>query len=204
MTDRSWAAALMSQQIWCWGQDVKRPEGNWLAEIGFVRNPPPEHRKDCSSVYTLAIGPTRRIVLRGFGVYIGDDEVGGLFIERYGFAPKFSPMSNLACPPWSDKDLPAFDTPKRGQQCDCMILLLRLLDWIRDYEFDLTSRLGIDYRKNTIAKWNNGKRLFIPAEQMASSWRKLSMLIVGNFDQWILRSCKATSPVPTNQDTSHE
>lgn len=204
MIDRTWAAALLSQQIWCWGQDVKRPEGNWLTEIGFIRNPPPKHREGCSSVYTLAIGPTRRIVLRGFGVYIGDDEVGGLFIERFGFAPKFSPQSNLACPSWSDEDLPFFDTPTNGQRCDCVILLIRLLDWIREYEFDLTSRLGIEYRKNTIARWNNGKRLCIPAEQMATSWRKLSMLITSNIDQWIFKSCTAMFPVPTNQGFNHE
>lgn len=35
------AISLLSQQAWCWGRDVIRPEGNWLVEIGFDRVEPP-------------------------------------------------------------------------------------------------------------------------------------------------------------------
>ena len=37
------AEALLSQQIWCWGCDIMRPNGNWLIEIGFKRIEPPNH-----------------------------------------------------------------------------------------------------------------------------------------------------------------
>ncbi len=185
MIDRAWATGLLSQQIWCWGQDVKRPEGNWLMELGFQRVTPPEHGKDCSSVYTLAINQRTRIVLRGFGVYIGDDARGGLFLERYGFTPRYSMNSRLECPPWADKDLPIFGCPNRQQRDKTAMMLLELLDWIRQYEFDVASRLGTDYRRETLVKWNNGKRRFIPAETFASSWRRLSLAVAADTESWI-------------------
>lgn len=189
MIDRDWAAGLLSQQIWCWGQDVKRSEGNWLLEIGFQRTAPPEHRKECSSVYTLSLSEKTRVVLRGFGVYIGDDRRGGVFIERYGFTPKHSPKSRLECPPWSGDDLPTFELPTDKQRDATAMLLLELLDWIRQYEYDVVTDLGIDYRRETLTKWNNGKRLFYPAEQMASSWRKLSIALAADPSTWL--SCSS-------------
>ena len=47
------AVGLLSQQIWCWGKDILRSEGNWLLHQGFTRLEPPVDREDCSSVYTL-------------------------------------------------------------------------------------------------------------------------------------------------------
>lgn len=185
MIDKHWATGLLSQQIWCWGQDVKRAEGNWLHEIGFQRARPPEHRKECSSVYTLAISDQSQIVLRGFGVYIGDDTKGGLLIERYGFTPKYSASSRLECPPWSDTDMPVFLAPLPQQRDKTAMLLLDLLDWIRQYECDVVSRLGIEYRRATLVQWNNGKRPFTPAERLASSWRKLSQVIAADVDTWV-------------------
>ncbi len=192
ITRQQWAADLLSQQVWCWGQDVKRPDGNWLTETGFLRKKPPENRKDCSSVYTLEISTTTRIVLRGFGVFIGDDSTGGLFVERYGFTPKFSTKTKLDCPPWSDKDMPLFERPLPDQRYGCMLLLLRLLDWIRQYETDVATKLGIDYRRQTLIQWNNGKRRFIPAEQIGSAWRRLSHMIAADPLTWLGRR------VPTN------
>ena len=31
----SFGVALLSQQIWCWGRDILRAQGNWLIEQGF-------------------------------------------------------------------------------------------------------------------------------------------------------------------------
>jgi len=120
-----------------------------------------------------------------FGVYIGDDSIGGLFIERFGFTPKYTPLSNLKCPPWSNDDLPEFADPPPKRQYDCVSLLLRLLDWIRGYESRVATTLGLGYRRQTLVQWNNGERLFIPAEQLASSWRRLSQTVAANAHTWI-------------------
>jgi len=176
------ATALLSQQIWCWGQDIKRPEGNWLLDSGFDRFTPPEDRIHCSSVYSLDLKGNRRIILRGFGVFFGDDARGGVFLDRYRFTPKYSESSSLKCPPWSDGDVPVMNIPSPSQRVDCLFLLLDLIGWIRQYEVDIIARLGIKYRQDSLSQWNNGKRVSIPAEEIAAGWRSLSFLVANDFD----------------------
>ena len=176
------AVGLLSQQTWCWGRDILRPEGNWLLEIGFRRIKPPDDRENCASVYSLQLPEQRCVVLRGFGVFYGDHRRGGVFLPRYEFAPRYSTESTLRCPPWTDDDLPSLEPPNESQRNDCVALTLDLIDWIRSYEVTIVKRLGISYRRSTLERWNNGKRLFTPAEKFASAWRELSFQVAANFD----------------------
>ena len=174
------AAGLLSQQIWCWGQDILRPAGNWLIEFGFNRMPPPMDRQDCASVYTLTLSPGKRIVLRGFGLFFGDDAKGGVFLERYTFQPQFTNQSKLTLDSWSCQDIPALRKPEGSDRSICRLMTMELIEWIIGYEMQVSERLGIDYRRETLLSWNNGKRWFLPAEQMMSQWRKLSFAIGTN------------------------
>ena len=70
------------------------------------------------------------------------------------------------------------------------MLLLGLVDWIREYEVGIVSQLGLLYRQKTLLDWNNGKREVIPAEQMAASWRRLSLAIASKPADWLLPSIK--------------
>ena len=149
-------AGLLGQQIWCWGRDILRAEGNWLVEIGFDRLESPSDREECSSVYTLQLPQGRRVVLRGFGAFFGDDQHGGVFLHRYEFRPRYTADSKLECPPWSETDLPKMGTPEESQRDACASLTLGLIDWIRGYEVTILERLGIEYRRSTLEKWNNG------------------------------------------------
>ena len=115
------AEGLLSQQIWCWGCDIMRPEGNWLIEIGFKRIEPPDNRSDCPSVYSLELPRGQCIVLRGFGVFFGDPEYGSIFVPRYEFQPKYTTQPALDCPPWSDEDLPALHMPMSHQNEKCAL-----------------------------------------------------------------------------------
>ncbi|MEO1526157.1 MAG: hypothetical protein AAFX06_12025 [Planctomycetota bacterium] len=166
------ASGLMSQQLWCFGQDVKRPEGNWLVELGFHRTPPPEKRKDCASLYTLDLSEKQRIVLRGFGVFLGDDSFGGLFIERYCFRPLLSTEACLV-KAWACEDLPDLHPPKPEQDPSVHAMLLTLVDWLISYEAETMSRLGIGYRQRTLQSWNNGERWSTSAEDMIQLWKRL-------------------------------
>ncbi|WP_246112623.1 hypothetical protein [Allorhodopirellula solitaria] len=181
----TWAASLLSQQIWCWGQDITRTAGNWLIEIGFNRDRPPEERKNCPSVYTLQLDRRTRVVLRGFGIYYGDDRHGGIFLERYGFAPTYTTDSRLVCPPWSNQDLPTLEAPAPNERTDCLMLMLGLFEWIRNYEFDIVDCLGLAYREEVIMRWADGRRVVTPAQQMAVSWRKLSLSLSANPEAWL-------------------
>ncbi|MEM6798139.1 MAG: hypothetical protein AAF589_01370 [Planctomycetota bacterium] len=180
------AADLLSQQIWCWGQDILRPEGNWLLEIGFDRIAAPADRESCSSVYALEMPRGRRVVLRGFGVFYGDDRLGGVFLKRYEFLPKYTPQATLECPPWSSDDLPSLNLPTETQLDRSTSLTVGLIDWIRTYEENVLERLGIDYRQATLNKWESNKRPVVPAKEMVSSWRSLGLAVDGDLDAMVL------------------
>ena len=172
--------SLFSQQIWCWGRDILRPEGNWLLEMGFDRQAAPADREQCSSVYSLECSDGRRVTLRGFGVFYGEDRLGGVFLPRYVLRPRYTSKAKLECPPWSDADLPELGTPTQSQRDACLSLTLGLIDWICGYETQIMERLGVEYRRSTLATWNNGKRQVVPAEEMADTWQSLGVAAAQN------------------------
>ena len=63
------AVKLLSQQVWCWGRDIERIEGNWLMEIGFERSEPTFRCENCDSIYSLELSNGKRVILRAFGVF---------------------------------------------------------------------------------------------------------------------------------------
>ena len=179
------AVGLLSQQVWCWGRDVLRPAGNWLLEVGFDRIEPPADRQGCSSVYSLRLPGERCVVLRGFGVFYGDRRRGGVFLPRYEFSPKYTPSATLDRPPWSSADLPTLKAPTDPQRTACTSLTLDLLDWVRSYEVGIVERLGIEYRRSTLLQWGAGKQLLVPAEEIASAWRELTVRVAADFDAYL-------------------
>ena len=166
-------ANLLSQQIWCWGQDILRPEGNWLIESGFERTPPPDGRDDCPSLYTLTMSGRRKILLRGFGVFYGAPGHGCIYLPRYKFAPCYTSMATLDQPLWSPDDLPIMRQPAQSKRSICAALLVGLIDWIWRYEAHIVACLGIEYRRSTLLEWGEGSRPSIPAEDFALAWREL-------------------------------
>ena len=190
------AIGLLSQQVWCWGRDILRPEGNWLLEVGFERIEPPLEREDSSSVYVLHLSRGRCVVLRAFGVFYGDRDLGGIFLPRFKFRPGYTKLSSLDSPPWSDEDLPDFFAPNEQQRNHCAMLTLDLIDWIRGYEANIAEHLGIEYRRLTLMKWKNAERLFTPAEELASAWRELSFRVAANFDVY----CRPYEPPEVTGD----
>lgn len=178
---RSFAEHLLSQQIWCWGQDIMRPDGNWLLEQGFQRERPPVDRKKCSSVYTLRLSEDRCVILRGFGVFWGDKRFGGVFLRRFEFQPLYSAASSLECPPWSEEDMPEFSASANLSDLAGQTLLLDLIDWIRSYEEQAIEQLGIEYRQAVLNKWDNGRRPIVPAADVIAAWEHVSDSLSSEF-----------------------
>tara|TARA_B100000676_G_scaffold263704_1_gene275603 strand:+ start:1857 stop:2483 length:627 start_codon:yes stop_codon:yes gene_type:complete len=175
------AILLLSQEIWCWGRDILRPEGNWLQEIGFHRIEPPEGHDECSSVYSLDLPGDRVVVLRGFGVFYGDIRLGGVFLHRYEFLPQYTKLAKLDAQPWLHADLPDMNPPTERQRASCAALMLDLIDWIRSYEVNIAELLGVGYRRSTLVKWDNGERPIIRAEDMPSEWCLLGIAMAADF-----------------------
>lgn len=164
------AVELLSQQVWCWGRDVLRPEGNWLLEQGFERVEPPADRQESPSIYSLQLPGGRWVLLRGFGVFYGDQR-GSIFLPRFDFRPKYTPRSTLETQPWSVDDMPKLIDPTESQRTPCTCLTLDLIDWIRSYEVNVLKVLGQEYRQTTLMNWNNTAETHITAAGMARWWR---------------------------------
>ena len=115
------AINLLSQQIWCWGKDIEKSEGNWLLEIGFSRLELPNDREG-TSIYSLNISEKRCIYLRAFGILYVDTKYGSIFLPRYEFLPEYTEQTTLDKPPWTKKDLPKLKTPTKSQRNNCCLL----------------------------------------------------------------------------------
>ena len=177
------AEILLNQQIWCWGRDVLRPEGNWLLEVGFERMEPPTTRSDCPSAYRLELPKKRWVLLRGFGIFYGDRRRGGIFLPRFDLRPRYTPNAMLDRIPWSKQDLPKFGPPRKDHRSKGASLTLDAIDWILDYEGNVRHLLGIDYRRSTLEDWDDGERSTVPAEAMMSGWRDVHATFAAEFKQ---------------------
>ena len=171
------ASRLLSQQVWCWGRDIERSEGNWLMEIGFDRIEPEFKCDHCDSIYTLELPNGKRVMLRAFGVFYGNDQKEGIYLPRYDFLPKYSRRLNIKNPPWEKKDLPKLNYPNNLEVSNCIFLVSELVNWIRIYEENVVNILGLDYRKFTLLEWIKIRGLVIPAEDMISEWKFLETQI---------------------------
>ena len=163
-------AALLHQQCWCWGQDIRRPQGNLLIEYGFTLARPPEGLTS-SSRYTLS-RPDTRLTLWGFGIGYGCEPRGGIYVNRYCFVPRWLDDSFALDLIWQPAQLAGLRRPltrrevRRSRQ-----LLQSLMRWIASYERWVEGRHGLDYRRHTLAEWT---RTSIPAERMAIEWELMA------------------------------
>jgi len=170
---------LFNQQLWCWGRDIQCETGNLLVRYGFQRtlnaiNP------DCASLYRLDLAGGARIILRGFGAFYGNDQFGGLFIQRYRFRPMLTPTADAPMSLWTVDHIPALRWPKEDDVTCWWRLTLDLIDWIRDYESWIANEIGTAYREQTLEPWARKKPLAASAESMASMWRWIGIRFAAN------------------------
>lgn len=173
------ASMLFNQQLWCWGQDIQCDTGNLLVRYGFERIPNAIN-PDGASLYRLDNACGTHVILRGFGVFYGSKQFGGLFVPRYSFRPMLAPTADPATSLWTIDHIPAVRWPK-GDEVGCWWrLTLDLIDWIRDYESWVANEIGTAYREQTLEPWARKKPLAAPAESMASMWRWIGLRFAAN------------------------
>ncbi len=124
------AVKLLSQQVWCWGRDIERIEGNWLMEIGFERTEPTFRCENCDSIYSLELSNGKRVILRAFGVFYGNDQKEGIYLPRYEFLPKYLRRLNIKNLPWEKNDLPELHFPNNSEVSNCVCLVTELVNWM--------------------------------------------------------------------------
>ncbi len=179
------AANLLNQQIWCWGRDIDHADGNLLVRFGFQRIEKPGG-SEAASIYRLELSATARIVLRGFGVFCGADDLGGLFVRRYGFQPQRTPEADLFEPVWSAQDLPPL--AKSHPDGSSKKLLLTLVDWVRQYEIWIADSVGLAYRHESLVPWDTKHGTVIPAGSMATAWGTLGADVAEHPEDYLPRN----------------
>lgn len=154
--------ALLHQQCWLWGQDIKRIEGNLLLVHGFERLRPPDGLSG-SSQYTLSLPGNLNVRLWGFGIYFGAES--GIFLNRFEFIPREARMADL----WQAREMTGLPRAKSFS------LLVQILRWIGDYEAWVLRTLGAEYRKSCLCGWQGGDTT--RPDLIPEAWRELALLV---------------------------
>lgn len=168
-TIRNFGVELLAQQLWCWGQDIECPDGNLLMQFGFerLRCPGDAEQSTCYRLDSKDI----HVCMWGFGMFFGQRDLGGLYLSRVGFTPRWAPIESLSLEIHEPLDLPFFLRPRgRSQWSRARELWKSLQQWIADYERWVSRCVGLAYRRGCVDSW---LRPFVRADRMASAWQFL-------------------------------
>lgn len=164
--------SLMHQQCWCWGQDIRRHEGNLLLAHGFSRVRPVEARQG-SSRYTLTLAPGRRLTVWGWGLLVADLGLGAVLIGRYAFGPRYSDDWRIGRDAHVPADLSSLAVPWAADHWRRAGALLGLaFRWTADYERWVAATAGAAYRDAVLTAWGHGRDR---AETLPSAWHRLAV-----------------------------
>ena len=164
-------AALFDQQLWCLGRDIARSEGNILLDLGMCRFRPPDPTRK-STLYTVAIEPAGSIFLWGFGAMYAEPAIGGVFVRRYGFAPRLCARES-AVGIFTPEQLGPLTNPVSARDHQRLrTLLSRLVGWFARYEHWIAENFGTVYREHCLA--SRGKPNVVSARDMAKDWERVA------------------------------
>lgn len=164
-------AALFDQQMWCWGCDVRRTEGNLLLEYGCIKRPSPvPHYR---SAYSYWLDEDRAITLWGWGIWLSQVGLGSVFMSRARFRVYSSETVLLLPEAGCEKELPSH--VDAIPNTDSLQLLDTAFRWIARYETWAGERMPADYRTQQVDHWPQRQRFHggVPANALAQNWLAL-------------------------------
>lgn len=165
------AIGLLDQQLWCWGRDIARPEGNVLLGLGMCRYRSSDSGHD-RSAYTGRVAGDGVVWLWGFGVLFCLPDRGGVFLRRYGFDPLLVEHPPER-PVFGPEELHNTVHPSTARQRATAAGLVRAAaGWMAAYEHWIKEKFGLAYRESTLAA--RSKPAAVPAGDMASAWEHLA------------------------------
>ena len=173
------AEALLDQQMWCWGCDVRREQGNLLLAYGGERHPAPNGRS--SSAYHWHLPGGGSLVLWGWGIWTSCAGKGSLYLSRSPFRLRYGASVTEHPKAWCEKDLPPLPGPTGSQeQKQAVNLLVELTNWIEHYERWIAEITLPGYRPGTIEAWPRGRRYKggVAAAEMGDAWERLARSFV--------------------------
>lgn len=164
------AAALLDQQLWCWGRDVARPAGNVLLELGMCRYRAGGAGRG-NTAYTGRVAGDGVVWLWGFGVLFCLPDLGGVFLRRYRFDPVLVPEPSR--PVHALEQLGPLTRPTTARQRATADRLVRAAaGWAAGYEHWVAETFGVGYRAAALAA--RDKPPSVPAQNMARAWEHLA------------------------------
>lgn len=165
-----WATALLDQQLWCWGRDIARSEGNVLLGVGFHRHRPPDTRYGSSTLYRARLDSGAEAWLWGFGLLYRDPALGCVFLRRYGFNPAL-----LDRPPelvHRAEHLGPLIRPTTATRLAACALIRGVAEWVAGCEHRVAESYGIKFRAAALVARSTPP--VVPARGMAAGWGRLA------------------------------
>ena len=171
-------AALLHQQCWCWGYDVRRQNAdgraNLLVELGCERVPAPDGVHGATT-YRLRQSDGSIVTLWGFGLCFGD-AAGGIFVSRFAFWPRLGATATPESA-FEAKHLASFRAARQLDECErALDYFARALRWIASYEERAVQVAGLEHRRAALDAWSHGvaRHHASAPESVARSWRELA------------------------------
>ncbi|MBE7533736.1 MAG: hypothetical protein HND44_21015 [Chloroflexi bacterium] len=164
--------ALLHQQMWLFGRDILCPEGNLLYH--YRLNHQHAEAKGCS-MYTRHEAD-RQIVLWGWGIWLGQENVGGIFMGRYKARAQFTAVPTLTGPIHRPESLPAVRQRLASETAVGAMrdLLAQLLTWLADYEAWVLAAYGRAWRQTALKPFPHAHTRLDEVEQICDQWRILA------------------------------
>lgn len=178
---RALGLAAIERQLWCLGQDIRRPEGNLLIEYGFERNRPGVSVMG-SSAYSLDDGSTQ-LTVWGWGIAIAKEGQGALWIRRNNFEPQWSPIEKMPSTVFRPEDLPRSVAPSTTiEEAGALELFHALCDTLTKYETWISLNTESSYRTDVLSRHASRRQEVVAVEgdvDMTDQWLTISELVKG-------------------------
>jgi len=160
---------LLHQQCWNWGRDIRRPEGNLLMEAGFTRQRPPQGVTGATR-YVLRLAGAGCWMLWGFGFFYGTPDLGGVYVNRFHFRPRWMGLDAVEEPIWNPDMVPSGELPPDPSVP--LKLAASAVRRIADYEDWVLDRCGLPYRRAVLAQWRETTKM--APDRLPEAWRALA------------------------------
>lgn len=163
-------ARVLDLQMWCFGCDIRKREGNLLIKSGFTRHRSPDQRT--GSRYSKGLSDHTHMYLWGFALVISSFE-SGLCLRRHQQIPTFSPSLRIHDDSWSPWDIPQFSHPDSELQRFRAQTLLRICALeMQQYE-DFINRVSeTNYRLKCLKSKRSYKKMV--GTSLFEAWGELA------------------------------
>jgi hypothetical protein len=174
-------SSMFNLQMWCFGCDIRRPEGNLLLSYGFSRHKPPGGTNG-SSHYIREFGTHTKLHLIGFAIAI-EDAVSGLILKRYERIPRLFRRQPLPLGLHRPHQLPHTFTPmQEAARRESTRLLALLAQELACYEEFIETTTSPEFRRS---RRSSAPRIGNPSHhiQLREAWGSLAAIAERNLTE---------------------